>query len=708
PVQPQQVNPVNTFGFTNNVVTQDNTVITPVQQPVNPVNTFGVTNNGTQSSTVSTPVQPQPVNTYQNKNNYQSNKKTNNKKPMLLLVIILIAVGIFYYFPSLSGDNSRTIMIYMTGSDLESKSSLATVDLDSIDYDLMDSENINVVVIIGGSESWHNDYTSTDQTSIYELTNDGFVEVKTQELQNMGDDEVLSDFLTYTYDAYKADEYSLIFWNHGAAILGSQSDEIYDDFLDLTEMEQALANSPFNSNNKLENIIFRTCLNGTIEVASVFNDYAQYLVASEEITYGTSYTSVLDFINEIQTSDTAEDVGIKYINSYKEQIEFIEDSYNTEIVSTYSIIDLSKVEETIDAFGEFVNDIDIESNYYQIAKVRSSLFQFAYTTGGDSSYDMVDMYTLVEELSSLSNDKATKVLNLLDEMIVYNWNENVDATGVSIYFPYNASTYIKTYLLSIYSDFTALDDYYSFITEFNTIKTNSFYQYDFSNNVSDTVEADENYDFNLTLTEEQVEYYASSEFFVFRDNGDGTYLPVYLGQQVTLEDNILSSNINDRQLKIVSTDGTQNILTLFENYETTTNLNYNVYISLFNYDTTPMLATSASATIAYNKETSEINLGSIIESNSDEYAASNILLDINDYTSIIFASSSYEIIDENGELRKDWYDYSNGTIEGVSVAPNEFSFELETFDDEYDYYCTFRIYDVYGNHEYSNLIKLEK
>ncbi|MFI3307559.1 MAG: hypothetical protein R3Y21_03225, partial [Mycoplasmatota bacterium] len=51
PVQ-QPVNPTNTFGFANNVVTQDNTVSTPVQQPVNPVNTFGVANNGTQSNTV--------------------------------------------------------------------------------------------------------------------------------------------------------------------------------------------------------------------------------------------------------------------------------------------------------------------------------------------------------------------------------------------------------------------------------------------------------------------------------------------------------------------------------------------------------------------------------------------------------------------------------------------------------------------------------
>ena len=49
-------------------------------------------------------------------------------------------------------------MIYMVGADLESKNGLATVDLDSINYNSMDNENINVVLIAGGATKWHNNY----------------------------------------------------------------------------------------------------------------------------------------------------------------------------------------------------------------------------------------------------------------------------------------------------------------------------------------------------------------------------------------------------------------------------------------------------------------------------------------------------------------------------------------------------------------------
>ena len=96
----------------------------------------------------------------------------------------------------------------------------------------------------------------------------------------------VSNFLKYAYDYSKTDEYDLLFWNHGGAIDGSEYDELSNnDNLNLKEMNEALFNSPFK-NKKLEIVIFRTCLNGTVEVNSVFSKYAKYLVASEEITLG--------------------------------------------------------------------------------------------------------------------------------------------------------------------------------------------------------------------------------------------------------------------------------------------------------------------------------------------------------------------------------------------------------------------------------------
>jgi len=106
-------------------------------------------------------------------------KNKNNNKLIIGLIILFVAVilivtGIILLVNNKFGAQDRTIMIYMVGSNLESESGLGTVDLNSIDYDTMDNENINVVLIAGGSTNWYNNYISKDETSIYELTSDGY------------------------------------------------------------------------------------------------------------------------------------------------------------------------------------------------------------------------------------------------------------------------------------------------------------------------------------------------------------------------------------------------------------------------------------------------------------------------------------------------------------------------------------------------------
>ena len=59
-----------------------------------------------------------------------------SKQILFGIIFILICITSFLIFNILKKDKniSRTIMIYMVGADLESKSSLATTDLNSIDY----------------------------------------------------------------------------------------------------------------------------------------------------------------------------------------------------------------------------------------------------------------------------------------------------------------------------------------------------------------------------------------------------------------------------------------------------------------------------------------------------------------------------------------------------------------------------------------------
>lgn len=667
----------------------------------------------------------QPIYSNNIVNQSTTNKSTNNKKKnktayiLMFLGLLLIFIGVL----GLSNEKedksskSRTLMIYMVGSNLESQSGLATVDLNTIDYEKTSLENINVLLIAGGSRRWKNSYIDEDETSIYKLTSNGFVKDKTQPKQNMGSNQVFTNFLDYVYQNYKTDEYDLIFWNHGGAILGSEYDELYDnDLLTLNEIKEGLNNSKFNKENKLEAIIFRTCLNGTIEVADTLKDYSDYLIASEEITLGYPLDGVFKFINDIKQTDSGYDLGVKFVNTYKDYIENLKQVYKSYtgkeqyIYSTYSVVDLSQVDKLGKAFADFIKDIDVKKDYNTISRVRSNLYQYAYTDASnpEATYDMVDFYNLVNGLKELSPKKAEKVLNIFKKAVVYNYATNSKSMGLSIYFPYNGADNWKTMILKLYTDFNSFNDYRSFITSFNTIQNSSSNSYTFANNNIGIDSTKEEADFQLELTEEQKETFAKASYIVFRDNKDGYYLPVYKSDQVTVNGNMLNANIKDRQLKVVSTlDSSENIITLFEVSNEKDFIKYNSYVTLEDFSSenfSEWKIDSASVSLVYNKNTSDISIGNAVLNSQTEGIPSSVAIDLKDYTHIVFASSKYKILDENGNYDENWE--SNGVIEGLEEKIENIKFELQDFNDGYDYYCVFKIFDTNNDSYYSKLVKM--
>ncbi len=640
-------------------------------------------------------------------------KEVRSKKrffPWLLLGlgVILVASGFviaLQFVPS--REVSRTVMIYMVGADLESKGSMATYELDGIDPTLVDSENVNVLLMAGGSKQWYNDYIDVTKTSIYQLTNNGFEAVQEQERKNMGQAQTLIDFLNYAYDNSKTDRYDLILWNHGGAIMGSEFDELYNsDGLSINEMNDALDSSSFNQNNKIETVFFGTCLNGSFEMINMFKDYANYLVASEETTLSIKNTSDLSFINEIKATDSAVDIGEKFIQTYKNKLDILKmnyEIYNQEytVYSTYSLVDLSKIESLNSALSEFFNDVDVNDDYATIAKVRSNLYQY----GSEAPfYDMIDLYNFVDQLKSLSNVKAEKVLKCIEDAVVYNFATNSKSRGISIYFPYNGATQEKAAMLSLYNTLDVPKNYASLVSNFNQLQTSkSSKRLSFLENDSTITDSD----FTLALTDEQAGDFAKASYIVFRDNKDGYFLPVYRGNNVILDGNILKANIQDRQLRVVSNvDGNEYILSLIETDETDSYIEYNTMVTLEDYSSENIgdwTLDTAQMSLILDKKTNKVEIGNVSVKPNDTLP-SEIAVDLKDYTNVVFASSKYHILDDHGNYTEDWE--SNGVIEGMEEKVDQFTFKLQNFDDGYDYYCIFRIFDVNNNAYYSKLVKM--
>lgn len=641
------------------------------------------------------------------------NSLTKIQKAIILsLLLIIIGILLFLIFTSNNksnskgnnnsinngNNNSKTVMIYIAGNDLESQNYIATGDFSVIKPSNIDLTKINVVMYTGGTKKWHN-FISNGENGIYELKQEGFKKVKSFDQKNMGDANTLSEFLNYTYENYPADSYDMIFYGHGSGIKGSTLDEFTQDDLSLEDFSIGFGNSPFK-NKKLDVVIFRSCLNGTLEFATVFKDYAKYMVASEEVSLGHPYFSVFNFMNNIDVNDEGFEFGKKFVDGYQDFLSNLLID-NTSAV-TYSIVDLSKVQGIIDSLNEFISKIDLNTYYSSIANARSNLFQYGTDT---KDFDTVDLYTMVKNISDITKVDGSKVLKSIDNAIVYNKTNEESSKGLSIYFPYNGSEYgIALQLDGIYPKITSLKDYGNFIAKFNNMKS-SQKSFAFSFSKKDMTASESTNEATLKLTDEQKSVFSSASFLLFRRVKDhpNYYTPLLSSNNVTLNDNVLTSNISNNLIKW---------------YDVDDGIEKAEYITIVEDVRGNIRSISVAGLISGIIETDEIlnqvNIeigeenGNLFFKNaklrSRNERVNGIYVDIDSAEYISILTGRYKILDSKGKYTKDWE--SSPTIIGFEMKPKNVRLIKSGLDKNEEYYCLFSIRDINNNVYYSDLIKV--
>ncbi len=625
---------------------------------------------------------------------------------MALIIIVLAGISIFLFN---SGNNkTRTIMIYMAGSDLESRSGIATSDISSIIGKNINLKNNNILIYSGGTKRWFN-FMNPNENAIYKLTADGFIKEKSYDKANLGDSNSFSEFLSYGYNNYKTDEYDLIFWNHGLGVMGSIMDENSKDYLDLVEINEGLKNSPFSSNNKIETIVFRTCLNGTIEMASNISDYANYMVASEEITLGSNETSVLDFLNNINKVKNGYDFGYNFINSYKKQIDELD--YFGEPSSTYSIIDLNNIKNLISKMDTFFKQIDVSKNYGDIVRLRSNLNQYAVDTYGIEDYDTVDLYELINTISKKFNIESKDLLKYItNDVVKYNWTTNDYSNGLSIYFPYKAKDSVKEKGLELYTKINMSNEYKKFINLFSNEGVKDKYKFSYELSDNETIVDDTSNEFKVKLTDEEINNYASSSYLIFKELDDGYYMPVYAFDDSKIVDGYLVSNINQGLIKIV--DENDNSEAFFNLYGVKTTDNYKEYktvVTLWKTLEGDHFLTNFNGTLHLRVDkNNKIYADEVLVDSgiANEFTfASGVTYKLSDFERIDLYEFSYDVTDENGNYKTDW-EY-NDVKRLFRIEDKKYHFKLTNIkDEEGKFFCRFKITDLQGKSHYSKFVQI--
>ena len=664
--------------------------------------------NNNQNINVNTNVTPsynQNINMNQTSTKKSSGGFSTGQKA-IIIVLLLAVIGLLLFLvfnnKKVVKDDSRTIMIYICGSNLEYDAGIVTADLSSLDTNRIDLTKTNVLIYTGGTKEWKNNYIKNTENAIFKLTSTGFEKVQTYSKLNMGSPDTLSEFLNYVYNNYKSGKYDLIMYNHGGALDGAIYDDFTADNLSVTDIATAMKNSPFNSGNKLEAVLFRTCLNGTLEIATLFEPYSEYIVFSEEVSWGSPGAPVFGFINDLTPTDTGREFGIKFVDGYTNAMKMMS-PYNTNQY-TYSVIDLSKINGVISELDKFLSGVNIASNFNVISRIRSNMYQYGMD---NKNYDTVDLYSLVSELKNYSSVSADKVLAAIDGAVIHSTTNLKNSNGLSVYFPYNGQkAYISLYLRS-YKNMASLSNYHNFINNFNNTKSQpASYALSFSKNKTTT---DSKNEVSIQLTPEQLENYARAKYAVFERNKEhpNYYRLIYIADDAVLsEDGKLTTQISNNLIKVTDKDKYTGFIPVFHLKNDGVE---SFYVQANLFDKTKNFGDKgySFATNAFFKmNPTDAEIVSAVVSFDDDERAEGIMVDIERYNYAEMWCFDYKIHDAKGNYTSDWE--SAPTIYGFGGSLDELVFTRASIDDKSEFYVVFNIFDVNNQRNESKLIKVGK
>ncbi len=631
------------------------------------------------------------------KTGFSKSQKTVIISLMIVVVLLLTSYVVFGL-----GNNTRTVMMYIVGSNLESDAGIVSADLAALDVNKIDLENTNVLIYTGGTKKWHN-FIRNDENAIYLLTKKGFKKIESHEKKNMGDPDTFSNFLTYAYKNYKADKYDLIMYDHGGAIHGAVYDDFTGDNLDLYDFSKALSDSPFSSKNKMETVIFRTCLNGTVEVGSVFSKYAKYLVASEEVTWGSSNGNVLGFLNNVSNKDDGVKFGSKFIDQYAYQMSVI-DPLDTKVI-TYALIDLSKIQNVIDNLNTYIDKVDIKNNYINISTLRSNSYQYG---GNQEDYDMIDLYDFVSNSKSYysDNDKTQKLLKSIDEAVIYNKTNTNNSHGLSVYFPYKGKVEVKKMFLELYNRMNKFKNYGAFINKFEAIKDEGkSFSFSFNTNKTSYSKGE----VTLKLTEEQKKNYANSVYMIFKKDPElkDYYEIIYSSDDTVYKDGEITTKITNNLMKISDKSAPSQKAEFIPSFRRVhrSNKTHTLNAILYDQDKTAVNEFVLRATISITEKDGEPVFSTVIR-NSDDTKLDGMLLNIKDFEILQFPKTRVKLFDKNKKLIKGNWETSSEKVL-YEIKTKDIKLNKANLDDNGEYYCLFRIFDNNNNDYYSNLIKIK-
>ena len=326
--------------------------------------------------------------------------------------------------PAQAASGTSTVLVYMIGSNLESESAAGTADLVEM-INAKPGSSINILVETGGAKKWQNNIVSANKLERYKVGANGVARLEQLPLRSMADSDTLADFISWGVKNYPADRYELILWDHGGGtVSGYGYDELYPNgMLTISGLQKALEKAGCH----FDIVAFDACLMGTIEVAQMLTDYADYMIASEELEPGAGYyyTGWLSLLSKYPSVDSVT-LGRQLIDDFAAV-------YNSarKVTYTLSMIDLSGIDAVSRALGSFMdNSLLMLDNkaFSTLSMARSEARDF-----GNGKYEQIDIVDYAAKVEGLDSRAVARAVS---DCVAYQRTNLKGANGLAMYYPY--------------------------------------------------------------------------------------------------------------------------------------------------------------------------------------------------------------------------------------------------------------------------------
>lgn len=317
------------------------------------------------------------------------------------------------------------------------------------------------------------------------------------EIRNMADSDTLADFINYGTQAYPAEHYGLVLWNHGAGqILGFGSDSNFDGAaMSLENIKKAFEASDMEE--EFDFVSVDACLMGNLELVSVLEKKTEYLIASEELEpqngYDYAWIKTIEEEAKKNSEHIGKNVGESMLKTYAES--YSENDYKL----TLSLIDVKAYKKFHEKFHKLTTAIlekTEESFYREIGKKRIAVQGFG--NRNDGMAEIVDTMDLIKTFADNIGERQIydDIESMLQEMVVDKVTKGYskEPSGISMYFPSGTNDWLKEDI-KVYKTIGFCDGYQEFLDKYEEylIKENNLeWRQPQKNKNKVTMEFDEN------------------------------------------------------------------------------------------------------------------------------------------------------------------------------------------------------------------------